>query len=151
MLNFGCDQISKEVVRKNISKYEVVNIIDQTLLLTHVENTGAMLGMGENLSPTLKLIFLQIIPLTVLIVLLFLLFRKTQMHTAVALAFASIIGGGLGNLIDRIIKGKVTDFLQIKIGPLSTGIFNLADVSVTMGVIFILFYSLQTKNKESVL
>ena len=66
-------------------------------------------------------------------------------------AFACIIGGGIGNLIDRIKFNSVTDFLLIEVGPLKTAIFNMADVSITLGAILILstaFSQRPTKRKS---
>lgn len=145
LLNIGCDQISKKVVRDNVSEADFIPIIDNHLILTNVENTGAMLGFGENLSPILKIIFLQGLPLIVLLVLLYRTLTKTSMNPWVILAFAFVIGGGIGNLMDRIAHGSVTDFFQIRLGFLRTGIFNMADVAVTFGIILILILSFRKK------
>ncbi len=145
LLNIGCDQISKKIVRKNVDDTAYIEVIDNHFVLTKVENTGAMLGFGQHLSPTLKIIFLQAIPVIVLMILLFRMLRKSDMDKWLILAFACIIGGGIGNLIDRIAHGSVTDFFLIKLGFLKTGIFNMADVSVTTGVLLLLFLSFQTK------
>lgn len=67
--------------------------------------------------------------------------KKTNLNRWLVLAFAFVVGGGIGNLIDRIAYGSVTDFYQIKLGIFKTGIFNMADVSVTIGVLLILFLS----------
>ena len=62
----------------------------------------------------------------------------------------SIIGGGLGNLIDRLSNNfRVVDFLNFGIGSLRTGILNIADMSVTIGVLFLAVYSLQKKGVEN--
>ena len=68
--------------------------------------------------------------------------KKTNLNRWLVLAFAFVVGGGIGNLIDRIAYGSVTDFFQIKLGIFKTGIFNMADVSVTIGVLLILFLSI---------
>lgn len=141
LLNIGCDQISKEVVRKNVTSREYIELIDHHFILTNVENTGAMLGFGAGFPPILKIILLQIIPLLVLLVLLYRVLTKKTIGTWLVIAFAFVIGGGAGNLIDRIAYGSVTDFFQIRLGFLKTGIFNMADVAVTFGVLLILFLS----------
>jgi len=105
-----------------------------------------MLGFGQNLSPVLKAIFLKGLPLIVLLVLLARTLQKTNLNPWMILAFAFVIGGGIGNLIDRITYGSVTDFFQIKLGFFKTGIFNMADVSVTLGVLLILFLSIKYRN-----
>ncbi|MCK5441909.1 MAG: signal peptidase II [Maribacter sp.] len=141
-LNIGCDQISKEIVRKNVTPMEYIQVVNDNFILTNVENTGAMLGFGKGLSPILKLIFLQGLPSIVLLILLARMLKKTNSNRWLVLAFAFVVGGGIGNLIDRIAYGSVTDFFQIKLGIFKTGIFNMADVSVTIGVLLILFLSI---------
>jgi len=147
-LNIGCDQLSKNAVRKHISEHDRIELIGDNFIMVKVENTGAMLGFGQNLSPILKLIFLQTIPVLVLLVLLFRILKKTNMNIWLVFAFACVIGGGIGNLIDRIAYGQVTDFFHINIGFFKTGIFNMADVSVTLGVLLILFLNIRNRKLE---
>jgi len=149
LLNIGCDQISKSVVRKNIDARETIELVGKNFILTKVENSGAMLGFGSELSPILKIIFLQALPVLVLLILLFRILQKSEMNKWLIFAFACVIGGGIGNLIDRIAYGEVTDFFHIDLGGyLKTGIFNMADVSVTMGVLVILFLSIRYRKLE---
>jgi len=148
LLNIGCDQISKNVVRKNIEYQEHISVISDNFILTKVENRGAMLGFGSELSPILKITFLQVIPIIVLLILLFRIIQKPMMNNWLVFAFACVIGGGIGNLIDRIAHGQVTDFFHIDLGYFKTGIFNMADVSVTMGVLMILFLSVRYRKLD---
>lgn len=148
ILNIGCDQFSKRIVRNNISDNDRIELIGDNFIMVKVENTGAMLGFGSNLPPILKIIFLQVIPVIVLLILLFRILRKTNINKWLAFAFACVIGGGIGNLIDRIAYGEVTDFFHINIGFFKTGIFNMADVSVSLGAILILFLSLRYRKIE---
>ena len=148
LLNIGCDQISKDLVRKNVNSSDYIQVIGDNFMMTNVENTGAMLGFGNNFPPIIKNIFLKALPILVLFVLLFRILQKEHMNIWLIIAFAFVIGGGVGNLIDRIAYGSVTDFFQIKLGVLKTGIFNMADVSVTLGAVLILFLSLRYKKLE---
>ncbi len=149
LLNIGCDQISKSMVRKNIDARETIELVGKNFILTKVENSGAMLGFGSELSPILKIIFLQALPVVVLLALLFRILRRSDMDKWLVFAFACVIGGGIGNLIDRIAYGEVTDFFHIDLGGyFKTGIFNMADVSVTMGVLVILFLSIRYRKLE---
>ncbi len=149
ILNIGCDQISKNLVRKNVEFRETIELVGQNFILTKVENKGAMLGFGADLPTMLKIILLQVLPVVVLLVLFFRVLRKSNMNKWLVFAFACVIGGGIGNLIDRIAYGQVTDFFHIDLGGyIKTGIFNMADVSVTMGVLLILFLSLRYRNLE---
>ncbi len=148
LLNIGCDQISKDVVRKNVTPSDYIQVVDDYFILTNVENTGAMLGFGDTFPRMVKIILLQILPVLILVILLFRILRKKHLNKWSVVAFAFVIGGGIGNLIDRIAYGSVTDFFQIKLGVFRTGIFNMADVSVTTGVLLLLFLSVQNKKME---
>jgi signal peptidase II len=145
ILNVGCDQISKEVIRANVSQQDYILLIENYFILTNVENTGAMLGFGQNFSPFMKMVLLQGLPLLVLLIILYRMLTRTNLNPWMVIGFAFVIGGGIGNLIDRIFYGSVTDFFQIRLGAFSTGIFNMADVAVTLGVIMILVLSFKRK------
>ncbi|MGB3144040.1 MAG: signal peptidase II, partial [Maribacter sp.] len=71
---------------------------------------------------------------------------KPNINSLLLLAFALVIGGGIGNLIDRIAHGSVTDFFQIRLGIFRTGIFNMADVAVTTGVLLLLYLIIRGRN-----
>ncbi|QWX85487.1 signal peptidase II [Cellulophaga sp. HaHaR_3_176] len=146
--NVGCDQVSKKLVQNQVEKNDYIQLIKDNFILTHVENKGAMLGFGESFPPFVKIILLQVLPVIVLLLLLINILRKDNLNRWLVIAFAFVIGGGIGNLIDRILHGKVTDFFIIKLGFLKTGIFNMADVSVTTGVILILLLSIKNKKLE---
>ena len=154
LLNISCDQLSKDLVRKKIGNNEIIQLIKDNFILTKVENSGAALSLGENLHPKLKLILLQIIPLVVLMFLFRIVILKNNYSVATIIGFCFIIGGGIGNIYDRILYGSVTDFMHIHVGIFKTGIFNMADVSVVIGVLLILIetstnYFNQKKNIET--
>ncbi len=137
--NVSCDQITKEKARENISKNEVINLIDNHFILTKVENTGAALSLGENLNPNQKIIFLQLLPLLVLLFMFIFIIRENKISKTDLIAFSFIIGGGIGNIYDRILYNSVTDFMYLEFGSLHTGIFNMADVSVVVGTLLLFF------------
>ena len=139
LLTVGCDQVSKELTRTKVEPREFISVIGEHFILTNVENTGAMLGFGQHFPPIVKRIFLQGLPLLILLVLLYRILTKPYLNLLLLIAFALVIGGGIGNLIDRIAHGSVTDFFQIRLGFFRTGIFNIADVAVTTGVLILLF------------
>ena len=143
--NIGCDQISKKIVRENIDPNEIIEVIDDNLILTKVENTGAALSIGSNLSPNLKVLLLQFLPTAVMLFMVGMTIQNKAMPLATMIAFCFIIGGGAGNIYDRILYGSVTDFVFIDIGIFRTGIFNIADVSVFIGTLIILGSFLWTK------
>lgn len=147
-LNIGCDQISKSILRKNVEYYERIHVIDQNLIITKVENKGAFLGMGSNMNSTIRTIFLLVIPSIVMIALLIYVFVNKKLDLKNIIGMCFIIGGGIGNIYDRIIHGSVTDFFHIRIGIFKTGIFNMADVSVMVGTGLILLLSFLDSKKE---
>ena len=148
VVNLLCDQISKSAVRQELEMNEYIELVGKNVILTRVENTGAFLGFGSSFPPVIKnLLFLVIPTCTLLFILGYLIFKK-QLNFNVGMALAFITGGGLGNVYDRIFKEGVTDFLHLDIWIFKTGIFNLADVSVTAGTLYLLFYNLRYRMPE---
>ncbi len=143
--NVGCDQISKSVVRERVQQNEHIQIIQDNFILTNVENNGAFLGVGSSLSPTMKNILLLGMPSIMLVVLVGALFMRSNLSRMVVVGMSFVVGGGVGNILDRFLYGSVTDFLHIDLEVFQTGIFNMADVSVTVGMLLILGYSLTQK------
>jgi len=139
LLTIGSDQVSKKLTRQNVEPKSYNSVIGDHLILTNVENTGAILGFGQDFPPIAKRIFFQGLPLLILIILLYRMLTRPNLNQLLLLAFALVIGGGIGNLIDRIAHGSVTDFFQLRLGFLRTGIFNIADVAVTTGVLILAF------------
>ncbi|MEO5910112.1 MAG: signal peptidase II [Pelobium sp.] len=139
LCNVGCDQISKSIVRQEINYNESVKFINNHFTLTKVENTGAFLSLGNSLPYFVKLIFLSILPVFVIFFGIYLLMSKSNLSRMLILGFCFIIGGGIGNLYDRIIHGSVTDFMHIDFILFQTGIFNMADVSIMIGTAIVLF------------
>jgi signal peptidase II len=145
IVNIGCDQVSKKIVRKNIAPYETIEVVKDHLTLTNVENSGAFLSLGTGLTGNTRSIVLSILPLLAMLAGLAFLIMNRQLPPFLIFAFSLIIGGGLGNVADRIVYGSVTDFLHIDFGIFQTGIFNMADVSIMAGCALILCHSLIKK------
>ena len=143
--NIGCDQVSKAIARDKIEYRERIEVMGDYLVLTKVENTGAFLGMWSDLPQWLKNILLLGLPALVMVGLFVYLLRKQGMSRATLVALTSIVGGGVGNLYDRMRYGQVTDFLYMDFQLFHTGIFNMADVSVMVGTGLILVESLFSK------
>ncbi len=148
--NISCDQITKEKVREEITTNETIEVINNHFILTKVENTGAALSLGANLSPALKLLFLQLIPIFVLFYIFIYILREKNISKMSLIGFSFIIGGGIGNIYDRILFNSVTDFMYLEYGYFHTGVFNMADVSVVVGTLFILLNQviLERSNKR---
>ena len=141
-LSIALDQISKIWVRNNFESYIENSIIGDVFKLIKVENTGAFLGMGSELSETLRILLLIVLPIIVLISITIYTYIDKTLDKISIIGFSLIIGGGIGNIFDRIVYGSVTDFLYLDFGGIfKTGIFNIADLSVTTGMILILISS----------
>ena len=138
LCNVGCDQVSKGIVRKRVGYHENFKILTDNFTLMKVENTGAFLSVGSALPYFIKVLLLSLLPVIVICYALFLLISKKNIPILIVLGLAFVIGGGTGNLYDRIRYGSVTDFLHIDFGLFQTGVFNMADVSIMIGMLMIL-------------
>ena len=136
--NVSCDQISKNIARKHLNPKETITLLNNRLTLIKVENTGAFLSLGTDLGQPYKFILLTLMPIVILIAALFYLIVKTDMSRLTTWGVCFFIGGGIGNVYDRILYGSVTDFLHLDLIFFETGIFNMADLSITTGVIILL-------------
>ena len=149
LFNVFVDQFSKNLVRKEVAPGSQKEILGEILQLMNVENSGAFLGMGSDSNPTVKLIFLMIIPTLVLALVTYQLFTGKSTDRLTTIGLSCIVGGGLANLYDRFLYGSVTDFLFMDFNIARTGIFNTADLSVTTGLILILLSSFKDWRKNS--
>jgi signal peptidase II len=146
-VSIALDQFSKVWVRSNFENYSEKNLIGEIFTLIKVENTGAFLGMGSELSEIPRILLLIVLPVVVLISITVYTYIEITLDKISIIGFSLIIGGGIANIFDRIVYGSVTDFLYINLGGVfKTGIFNIADLSVTTGMILILISSFKRKS-----
>jgi signal peptidase II len=115
-----------------------------------VENTGAFLGVGDSLTGSARTILLNLLPLIAVLYGLYFILTRRDLDRITLSGLILIVGGGIGNLYDRIVHGLVTDFLFINFGLFQTGIFNIADMSIMAGVFMILVHSFFVKKPEVV-
>jgi signal peptidase II len=146
-LNVGCDQVSKSIVRTRLDVYDRYSFIYNHFTLLKVENTGAFLSMGDKLANPYRFILLTLVPVLTLLGALLYILLKSNFTRPMLIGIILVIGGGMGNLYDRIAHGSVTDFMHINFVIFETGIFNVADVSIMAGMGLILFDSWY-KNRE---
>ena len=148
-VNIVLDQISKFIVRAQIAQNEIIELVGDTFIMTKVENSGAFLGMGSDLSPALKWILLLILPVIVLSGVVYYIITNKTLDRLSLIAFCCIVGGGIANVFDRFVYGSVTDFFHIDLGGVfRTGIFNVADMSVSFGMILLVIASFKQKKLE---
>lgn len=137
----GCDQITKIVAREALADRSVRDYLGGALRIQLAENTGAFLSIGAGMDEHLRLMAFTIAVAVFLVIATVVLFRKKHMDRRMTFGLTLLIAGGIGNLIDRLVYGYVTDFLNVGIGSLRTGIFNVADMAIMLGVGLLFFAS----------
>jgi signal peptidase II len=135
----GCDHATKQVATTLLADGPAVALVGDTVRLELVSNHGAFLSLGEGLPDWLRHVLLVgMVPLLIALVCLGFA-RAARGSRLLLVGLALLAGGGFGNWLDRLLNaGAVTDFVSLGLGPLRTGIFNLADVSVVAGVCLVL-------------
>ena len=134
----GCDQVTKVVARESLKNLRTFSFFRNTLVFQHAENTGAFLSLGSALPQSLRFGIFSIAVGLFLLISLVVLFRKNNMDPWSTVALTLLTGGGIGNLIDRVVRGSVTDFIYFGWGPFRTGVFNVADMAIVAGVLIYL-------------
>jgi signal peptidase II len=139
VLCVGCDQITKHAAHSYISLDPPRSWFHDTVRLEYAENQGAFLSLGGGLSKELRIVLFQVLPALWLVALALHLIFVNVSSMRLTVAWSLVLSGGAGNLIDRIMHdGRVVDFLNLGIGSLRTGIFNVADVCITIGVVLLI-------------
>jgi len=135
----GCDQKTKSIARENLRGAEVKSFFHDTLRLDYAENSGGFLGLGDSLPAAWRTaIFSSSCSIGIAALFLYAMFA-VHLRGIQMLALSLLIAGGVGNLIDRWTFGYSTDFLNLGIGPIRTGIFNVADIAIMSGCFLILW------------
>jgi signal peptidase II len=141
----GCDRATKDLARIHLKDKEPLSWFHNTLRLEYAENTGAFLSFGEEWPKSISFWLLSAVPLLFLCgFFVYALKRSGAMNFIEMLPFTLIFSGGIGNIMDRILFDRhVTDFMNLGIQGLRTGIFNFADVYITAGVLMLLLKNIR--------
>ncbi len=144
------DQISKVIARAILVPGEASDYIGGIFRVQLVQNHGAFLGLGGKMPELARqAILIGGVGLFVAGLLWYVFFSKTA-NNATRIASAWVAAGGIGNLIDRILfQGGVTDFWNVGIGGLRTGIFNVADMYITFAVIYMILDSFRKPKEQA--
>ncbi|MBR3209230.1 MAG: signal peptidase II [Bacilli bacterium] len=135
------DQIIKKVITSKLVLGESISIIKNILNITYVTNTGAAFSILS--SNTYFLIMISLIVLTVLV--LYLIKVKTDNNEKIIYGF--LIGGIIGNLIDRIFNQAVIDYIDVNIFGYPFPVFNFADMVIVISILLIIIYKKDDKNE----
>ncbi len=142
----GADQATKRLAVERLRGAPPVSFLADTVRLQYAENTGAFLGLGKALSARQRFWAFTVATAALLAGLGIFLALHWDTHRLSFVALAMVLAGGVGNLLDRLFHdGRVIDFLNLGIGPLRTGIFNVADVGITAGVVLLWIGTLRTR------
>lgn len=140
----GCDQLTKSAAEQSLRGNPPLSFLGGSFRLLYAENPGAFLGLGGALPESWRFALLVLGATLVVAGAAFVLVRRWDAPLPAVTAGALIVAGGIGNLIDRFgNEGRVVDFLHMRLGPLETGVFNVADVQLMVGAGLLILWSLR--------
>lgn len=129
----GCDRMTKHVASNVLAGTAGWSFLSDSLRLSYVENTGGFLSLGADLPQAVRTAVFTLATGVMLVgaAVMGIRFRWNGWR---AFGLTLFVGGGVSNWIDRAVHGRVVDFLNVGVGPLRTGVFNMADVAILVGV-----------------
>jgi signal peptidase II len=140
----GCDHTTKSVARSSLHHAEVWSFLGDTVRLQLTHNIGAFLGMGASLPEFWRIALFNVGVGALLLGLLAYALLAKHIATSAVVAIALLFAGGLSNLTDRLLHGGyVVDFINLGVGALRTGIFNVADIFISIGIVLLAASSLR--------
>ncbi|MBI5408845.1 MAG: signal peptidase II [Nitrospirae bacterium] len=131
------DYLTKKIIVESVSPFESINVLP-FLRIVHVENKGAAFGLFANLGNKI-FIGISIIAITLIIIYTLKFVRGKEIYS-----LPLILGGAIGNLIDRVRLGNVIDFIDVYVGKWHWPAFNVADSALTIGIILFIWSNLRS-------
>jgi signal peptidase II len=128
----GCDRVSKRLATEVLADAPGRSFLADTVRLEYAENTGAFLSLGAEWPAAWRTIIFGVGNGVLLLAMTVAAMRLQWPRTAL-IGLTLFIAGGASNLIDRLASGHVVDFMNVGIGPVRTGIFNVADIAILVG------------------
>ncbi len=132
------DQITKLRVEKTMRLYESIPVVPRYLDLHYIRNTGAAFGFLSGSHSDFRIPFFVLVSAAAIGIILFLFHRLEESEVLMPLALSLVLGGALGNLIDRIRLGEVIDFISFHYKAFHWPAFNVADIGITTGVFLLI-------------
>ena len=129
------DQFTKAIVLARMEVHQSIQVIDGFFALTYVRNTGAAFGILAGRLAEFRVPFLLAVSVLALLMLLWFVRTIPAGRRAVIAACGGVLGGAIGNMIDRVAYGEVIDFLDVYVGAYHWPAFNIADAAITVGVV----------------
>ena len=129
----GCDRVTKHVATAALAGRPARSLLADTVRLAYVQNAGGFLSLGADLPETLR-VSLFVGATAILLLALVAYGIRLRWRGWAAFGLALFVAGGVSNWVDRVLHGSVIDFINVGVGPLRTGVFNVADVAIMLGV-----------------
>jgi len=129
----GCDRVTKHIALETLSGGGVHTYLADTIRLEYTENTGGFLGLGASL-PDFWRTTLFTLATAALLLMMGAVAIRSRWSGGPLFGVCLVLAGGASNWIDRVVRGSVIDFMNVGVGPLRTGIFNVADVAILTGI-----------------
>jgi signal peptidase II len=142
------DQVTKFIVDQSMPLHHSIPVIDNLFSLTYIRNTGAAFGILSGSAASFRLPFLVLFSILAIGFVVMMLRRLPDRETGLITALAFILGGAIGNLIDRVAYGEVIDFLDVYWSTFHWPAFNLADSFITVGVLITVYYLIKAKGED---
>ena len=142
------DQITKFYISSSMSLHDSFPVIDGLFNITYVRNTGAAFGFLAKASPMIRCTFLIAVTVAVILLIIYYIWKIKAEEKLFVFPLSLILGGAVGNLIDRVHFGYVIDFLDFYIGSYHWPAFNVADSAISIGAIILIFEVLKGKGKS---
>ena len=143
----GCDRVTKHVATTLLAGVSARSYLADTVRLEYVENAGGFLGLGADWPDAVRMTLFTTGTGLVLLVMVGLAVRL-HWHGRRLIGVWLVFAGGASNWVDRVARGSVVDFMNVGVGPLRTGIFNVADVAIMVGVAALLLDAFRTGDSQ---
>lgn len=138
----GCDQATKHVARWELATSPSKSYFLSTVTLSYSENSGVFLGLGSTLPSSVRFLFHLLTGVLVIVGIIALVQYADGVDRITVAGSCLLLGGACGNLVDRLLNnGRVIDFIILGVGPIRTGVFNVADVLIISGAVLLVFSS----------
>jgi signal peptidase II len=125
-----------------------IEVIENLFSLTYIRNTGAAFGIFAGSAAAFRLPFLVLVSAAAIVFIVAMIKRLRADQTGLLVALAFVLGGAIGNLIDRLVYGEVIDFLDVYWSNYHWPAFNIADSFITLGVVITVYYLIGTKGED---
>ena len=138
----GCDQVTKRMATSSLAGTTGRSYLGGVVRVAYVENTGGFLGLGGDLPPAARTAIFTGATGLMLVGMIAIALRE-RLQGLPLLGVALFVAGGASNWVDRVAYGRVVDFLNVGVGPVRTGIFNVADMALMLGGAMLVFAQLR--------